>query len=90
MKIPSRVRVGGHTIKVFITKKMPTDDPECYGLFNAEKNTIYINADLSQSYRESTFMHEIMHAMNSTINHEFLDSLSEQFYQVLSQNNLLK
>ena len=54
-----------------------------------------ISKDLPQTHKEATLIHEIFHVMNSTIGvskvgHSLLDSLSEQFYQVLHDNKMLR
>jgi hypothetical protein len=91
MIIPKKVKIGGSTFKVMI---VPTweDREGCDGecVYSAELgNVIYIGSDLSQEAREITFIHEALHAMNSTINHEFLDSFAEQIYQFLHDNKLI-
>ena len=52
-------------------------------------NCIFIASHLSQEAKEVTFLHEVMHCMNSTISHEFLDSFAEQWYQFLVDNEML-
>lgn len=87
MKIPKQLKIGGHKYKVLITKTgLDSGD---YGELEIETNTIRINPDLPQSNKESTLIHEILHAVNTTLDHELLDSLSEQIYQVLKDNKLI-
>lgn len=94
MKIPKHLKIGGIVYKVEVTDDWPErgalgiegDDGYC----SVARNTLYIYECLSQEAKEVTLLHEAMHAMNSTVNHEFLDSFAEQLYQVLSDNNLLK
>lgn len=94
MKIPEQVKIGGINYKVFITEEWPgrvagAYDGECF--YSREVgNCIYIGSDLSQEAQEVTFIHEALHCMNATMDHEFLDSLAEQLYQFLADNNLLK
>lgn len=90
MKIPSKLKVGGHKIKI-ILKNLP----DAYGQYEFEEGTITIHKDSPQSIKESTLIHEILHVINATIGanqigHSLLESLSEQLYQVLSDNKLLK
>lgn len=59
------------------------------------KGIITIDEEIPQSQKESTLIHEIFHCLNttmdaSTLGHAMLDSLSEQFYQVLKDNHLLR
>ncbi len=91
MKIPKKVKIGGHEYKIIfcdegIMKGMETD----YGHMDAHAMTITLNSSLGKTTLESTFIHEAMHGMNSTLDHELLDSLAEQMYQFLSANKLLK
>lgn len=92
MKIPKQLKVGGHTIKVTLDDG---DKEEC-GSYDVFKNEITISPKLPKSQQEATLIHEIFHVLNTTFenghnfSHALLDSLSEQFYQVLSDNKLLK
>lgn len=92
MRIPKKLKIGGHSIKIVVGKVAEGD---C-GEFDVMKNQIIINKNLPQSQQEATLIHEIFHVLNTTFDnghnfsHSLLDSLSEQFYQVLSDNKLLK
>ncbi len=90
MVIPQTLKIGGHVWQV-VFKKM--DDK--LGDTDWNTATITIDDSLPQSMKESAFIHEIMHCCNSTLGdtdfgHSLLDSLAEQIYQVMSDNNLLK
>ena len=91
MKIPKHLKIGGHTIKIVMSNK----EEDC-GNFDVFKNEITLSSKLPQSQQEATLIHEIFHALNTTFDnghnfsHSLLDSLSEQFYAVLSDNKLLK
>lgn len=92
MKIPKTLKVGGHIYKVFLKE---LDD--CSGETDMKKLSISIDKNAPQSVQEATLIHEIMaHCINSTfagenhIAHGLMDSLSEQMYQVLSENKMLK
>jgi hypothetical protein len=82
MIIPNKVKIGGHVLTV-VQKEMVESD--C-GETDYEKGLIIINKNLPQTLKESTFIHEAMHVMNTTLNHELLDSLAEQMYQFLKDN----
>lgn len=92
LEIPKSVKIGGINYEVRIADEWPDHDCSDGEVFNDTKvgNVIYIRATLSDEAKIITLIHEGMHAMNSTINHEFLDSFAEQIYQFLSDNNLLK
>lgn len=92
MIIPKKVKIGGI---IYSVKVLPhwDDRGDADGMLSLDSdtgNTIYIGSELTKQAQEVTFFHEVLHAMNSTMNHEFLDSLAEQLYQVLHDNGLLK
>ncbi len=91
MKIPKKLKIGGHEITVDCSKELPGINGESV----SSQNLIRICKNLPQTQKESTLIHEVFHFLNATISatnigHSLLDSLSEQFYQVLSDNKLLK
>lgn len=92
MEIPKKAKIGGITYKVVVADNWlgsGYDDGEtCWR--KPRGNTIYVNSELTDEAKSIVFLHEALHAMNSTMNHEFLDSLAQQLYAFLSDNNLLK
>ena len=91
MKIPKRVKIGGHIYKIVLKDwDEEKDDDYVDGLVSDQKGTIELNRNLKQTAVECTFIHEMLHCMNTTLNHELLDSLAEQIYQALHDNKLLK
>ena len=89
MNIPKKLKIGGHIYKV-IFKKLE----EKLGETNHAKCEIVIDNTSGKSQQEATLIHEIFHTINgtmseSTLSHCLLDSLSEQFYQVLKDNKLI-
>lgn len=94
MQIPTSLKVGAHTYKVVLTDR-EEDLDGATGCMSDDEATIWIDKRCPRSVQESTLIHEILHCMNSTLGesefgHALIDSLSEQFYQVLTENNLLK
>lgn len=92
MIIPTALKIGGHNVTVQSDKEMTGEND---GEWDSKKNTIRICSTLPESQKGSVLIHEIFHALNSTFGtsemaHSLLDSFAEQFYQVLSDNNLLK
>jgi hypothetical protein len=90
MKIPSELKIGGHKVTVEIVK----DLEEC-GNWDVKASKIQISGTLPKDQQEATLIHEILHAMNVTFvsnntAHAFMESLSEQLYQVLSDNKMLR
>ena len=94
MRIPHTLKIGGHTVKVVQTK-MEDNPQSLMGKFDTTRNILTIDAELVQSQKEVTLFHEILHAINTEwdnqINgHALLESIAQQLYQVLSDNNMLK
>lgn len=90
MKIPKKLKIGGHQFTVKEVK-----DYGAMGSTETRKNLITICEDAPQTQKESTLLHEIFHCINTTfgsdmVSHSLLDSFSEQLYQVLKDNKLLK
>lgn len=91
MKVPKKLKIGGHVITVDCSQELKGIN----GSFDYTKNEIQIDKTLPQSQKEVTLIHEVMHAMNAEWNsssdwHALMDSTSEQLYQVLKDNKLLK
>jgi hypothetical protein len=84
MRIPSHLKIGAHDYKIIVGEL-----ENKYGLHDASKATITIDITLPKSRQGSTLLHEVLHALNSELEHALLDSLSEQLFQVLSDNGLL-
>lgn len=87
MTIPKTLKIGGHVFDIVL--KDFDDECDCGEVSYIEKK-IYINKKLPESLLASTLIHEAMHVMNTTLDHSLLDSLAEQVYQVLRDNDLLK
>lgn len=87
ISIPKKIKIGGITYKVIITDTWPgRSDEDARRFYDVELgNTIYIASHLSQEAKEISFIHEAFHCMNSTMNHEFLDSFAEQTYAFLKE-----
>lgn len=79
------LKIGGHDYTLIFS---PTMEELGKTIYN--DRIIMINSDASRTIQESTLIHEILHALNSQLDHTLLDSLAEQLYQVLKDNNLLK
>ena len=88
MKIPKQLKIGGHVYKV-VLKKGPISDSDEQGYVDDEKGEIVLRSNVPKSHLETSLIHEILHCLNSVMNHELIDSLSEQIYQVFKDNKLL-
>ncbi len=84
MKIPRSLKIGGRKIKVRFAVM------EHAGEADYEKGTITLKKGMTREAKEATFIHEMLHHMNTTLPHSTIDSLSEQIYQVFKDAGLLK
>ena len=87
-QIPSEVKIGGHLVTVKFDNLKDAN-----GEFDWNTNTISLEKDLPDDQKQSAFIHECLHAMNSSwgdgdFGHALLDSLSEQIYQLLRDNDI--
>lgn len=85
------LKIGGHTIELLVKN---VNGENYLGITDFNIPSITIDSETSQSYKESALIHEALHTMNTTldgneIGHVFLDSLAEQLYQFLKDNDLL-
>lgn len=94
MTIPKELKIGGHHYKVVLTDSHKHLEGALACIDEIE-GTIYLDNRPPKSIIESSLIHEILHALNSTlgeseIGHSLIESLSEQIYAVLTVNNLLR
>jgi hypothetical protein len=89
MIIPKSLKIGGHIYKI-----IQDDTGEDLGFTYTGKLEIHLDKEMKKSQKEAILLHEIFHCLNTTFDkgdrHAILDSIAEQLYQVLKDNNLLK
>jgi len=95
MKIPEKIKVAGHVYKVKWDDRYLTNEGYV-GLSIHNKLLIYLCKKyrgniLAKSVIEETFLHEILHCIDTNYNNhelseEQVDRLSEGLYQVLKDN----
>ena len=91
MNIPKLLKIGAHTYTVhLVTPPTLSADESPSGINSNQRGIIEIDARLIDTEKGVTLFHEILHVMNSELDHVVLDSLAQQLYQVLHDNNLLK
>ena|SRR3990167_861374 len=90
MQIPAKLKIGGHIYKVETRLGDDNLDVANCGRTNRDKGIIAINKSLMQSEREVTLFHEIFHCINNQLNEITSESLAQQIYAVLKNNNMLK
>ena len=81
------LKIGAHKVKVTL-KEFENDDDRCGDACYTEAE-IRINKKLPATQRGASLIHEILHFANTTLDHVVLDSLAEQIYQALYDNELL-
>lgn len=100
MKIPKKLKVGGHTYTVLNKYKFVDRSDRCG---QSDHDTLEIKlAHLTQNgFRRSescmgeTFIHELLHCADITYNshlltEEMVERLANGLWQILSDNDLLK
>lgn len=101
MKIPKTIKIGGRNIKVVIDKR--TGEDGYNGTTWTDSGVIFLDETNCPELQDITFLHEILHVIlyqldfkrvrfdNNEAKVEYLCKiLSNSFYQVLKDNNLLK
>lgn len=91
MKIPTTLKIGATQFEVRVVDSWAGSDSADGETLMTKKegNVIFISSQLSKERAEWVLIHEALHAMNTTIDHVALDSLSNQLYQFLRDNRLL-
>jgi len=91
MKIPGKIKLGGHEINI---EKVNTKDIDSGGEFNGYYNVIRLRVDhdSTESCVAECFLHEIIEAIKMknqlNIDHTHLTVLSENLFQVMRDNEL--
>jgi len=90
MKIPKKLKVGGHQIKVKFCK---ADEENVSGCFKSWYDLIKINVDeTSEPSRAETFLHEILEVIKNkndlNLDHTVLTVLSNWLFAIIRDNNL--
>jgi len=100
MRIPKRLKVGGHLYQVTVGHQFREND-NLVGQARKVEGLILLathvpgGAPCLRSQIEETFVHELLHIVNSIYNADGLDEktvtrLSEGLYQVLTDNRMLR
>lgn len=86
MKIPKKLKIGGHTVKVSHHNHTfnNTDGSWC-----SEDNEICIKKSLPMSQKEVTLIHEILHSINNSMDEVKIEFLAQTLYQVIIDNKLV-
>lgn len=83
MKIPSKIKIGAVVWKVSIEK---LEDSKC-GSTNVKKLLIKIDSEQDKRAQELTFIHELLHAINTEVNDEVVNEyMALSLYQIIQEN----
>lgn len=86
MKIPRVIKVGGHYMTVTVTPDVPNDN--C-GQFDIKKNEILLNKNQKTTQLEASLIHELLHAINITLDEQQVEFISQALYQIIIDNKLV-
>lgn len=96
MKLPKKIKIGGHIFDVIVRNKRKEDGDQRLGCSDVYANRIFINRHEAQSLsqEESTLFHEIIEIISAfndmKLTHDQICALETNLYQVLKDNKLLK
>lgn len=83
--IPRQVQIAGHRIPI---RSADCSDDEAAGLFHSKRMEILLDPNQTQSQFESTFIHELIEAINHIyaleIPHPVIQTLGEALHQALT------
>lgn len=89
MKIPKRLKIGGHIYDVVELDEV-SKDGNTAGECEIDKLEIRLRKGQKQTAKEATLFHEIIHALNWEFEEKEVEFLAQAIYQVLKDNKLLK
>lgn len=85
MKISKKVKIGALTWKVLLKKNDP-GTTRC-GSTDVKKIIIEIDSDMDKRAQEITFVHELIHAINTEVMDEITtEYFSLSLYQIIQEN----
>lgn len=84
MILPKKIKVGVHDITV--TRTDDTDTSAGYWV--TKENKIFVNKDYPHSQQVTTFIHEILHAVNYELPHEQVEWIAQSLAQVIVDNKI--
>ena len=100
MKIPKKIKVGGHQFYVKISKTRDHAKGENWGKTIYASCTMYVDGELVKTKLEETFIHELLHIAfdHSGLNVKYKDSQEEEdivnrlanaFYMIIKDNKII-
>lgn len=93
MKIPDKIKIGAHLFDVEQSSENETGYDKSGSKFGWRAK-IRIQKDMVQSKKEATLFHEILHEIDYQhaleLDERMVSTISESFYELLKDNDLLK
>lgn len=84
MILPRKIRVGLHDVTVI--RKDPNDTGAGYWV--TKENKMCINDEYPHSQQVTTFLHEVLHALNYELPHEQVEWIAQGLAQVILDNKI--
>lgn len=85
MKLPKSIKIGGIVYKVDI---VPMGDD--LGQTDFRTSEIRISKDLNDNQKLASFIHEVIHCVNTQLTEEQVDYLALSINQIIVDNKLFK
>lgn len=102
MIIPKKLKIWGLEWEVKENQDV-ANEGNCFGSTHSRTSKIFLEKDVSQQIKETTILHEILHAIwwqvglaerfkkiEGITEEQIISSIDTALYQVLKDNNLLK
>jgi hypothetical protein len=67
MRIPKTVTIAGYVVKVIYKRGLVCDGVECWGVYDYNKNVIYLKTGMEKTRKEEVFLHECIHAISDIL-----------------------
>jgi hypothetical protein len=83
MKIPDKVKIGGHTLAVIITNDCDNIAYNEIGKTCLAKNVIWLNKNYPKSRQEEALLHEMVHNMFYDLGEEQNEAIVERIGKYL-------
>jgi len=61
MHLPRTIHVSGYTVKIKYKNKLVADGVECFGYYDTQTKTIYLQKGLPPQSKKEYFLHEFLH-----------------------------
>lgn len=88
--IPNKLKIGGRVVLVKIVEDThpKLDNDRNNGCYSTNDNVIYLAKGCHKDLLPSVLLHEIIHAINISIDEQTVEFMAQALYQVLKENKL--